>query len=728
MSLATATSWYWIHPSLAQSLAERVATDLVHVDGKPLALDGRSLVQAGAVRTVELLRGRLVVSTTIEALVAGNLRDAALALVAAGGATEAPSVLGLVGRGHPALVILMHRVFGHTPGLATVLPVGESIAALCDAARLWRHLLDNRDESARLLNACAERAKAPADLLDCAAAAASTGDNDAARRLYDRARTAASSVDDRLLLARAAVWLFGDAQAATRLFATLLAEQGSTDVLCKVAATARLILSDEAAERYLADAETAATTPRAWARCAEARHLVFGDDAGAKRNLDAALAAQGWSEVALVQARAFGDEAAARQTLAAAEIDGGSAALGACAAAWLALWKDADHARTTLKLAESRAKTSADWAACAAAYNELFADVAEVKRCLGELEKGAATTADWNTAARYWIDVLKDNGEAGRCVGRAEEVATMPSDFLACARNRHAIGGAAPDIARSLVAAEERSKDISELVSVAVEWWKLCGDEQRARATLTRAEGQIWSIEQAVTIARGYATAFNDAAAVRKALQLGEKKAHEAPHFGVLARAYKDLLGDDAEAQRWSIAEMEAEAGDDLVECARGWRRILGDGEAARQRLRDREATAEGEAAWERIANAWRDGFGDAEEAERALLWAGRWKMVDKAMAAGDWTAYAQSWKEILGEVEPAKARLRTAEERANTLAEWASFGVAWHRVFEDLDEAKRCIKTAEGKTRFKSDWKVVAEAWRQIGDYGEAQRCLDHR
>ena len=175
---------------------------------------------------------------------------------------------------------------------------------------------------------------------------------------------------------------------------------------------------------------------------------------------------------------------------------------------------------------------------------------------------------------------------------------------------------------------------------------------------------------------------------------------------------------------------MKSETDEDLVECAHGWKRLFGDVklDVARQRLRDREARAEGEIVWTEIARAWSEGFGDPAEQERAQLWAGRWKTVDKAAAAGDWTSFAQSWKEILGDVDLAKARLRAAEERANTLAEWAAFGVAWHRVFEDLEESKRCIKAAEGKTRFKSDWKTVAEAWRQIGDYGEAQRCLDHR
>lgn len=730
MTPAASSPWFSIDSTLAASLATQVAADRVRVDGRELALDGRPLCTNGAVKSVALERGQLIVETTLEALIAANARDAIFAIAAASSAasSEGANVLGLVGQGHPALVVLLHRVFGQTPAVATAIAADDSLVARLDAARLWRLLLGNQEEANRLLGLAIDQAKGTTELVACAAAARSIGANEAARRVLDHAKANARSVDDQLAVVLAAVWLFGDRVAATRTFAALLAEHPGAATRCRVAAITRRIGGPDAAAQLLDEAEAAADDAHALALCAEARLQVLGDEAAARKGLDAAQAKLGFGDVARVLARTFHDEAAAKDMLAAAEKSGSSAALTDAAGVWLALWQDVARSKATVKLAEEAAKTSGDWAACAAAWNTLFADTAEVKRCLAELEKGATTTADWNAAAGYWIDVLKDNQEAARCVGRAEEVAASSRDFLACARNRHAIGGSIEDIARSLTQSEERSKEIGDLSRIASAWHTLARDDQKARATLARAEAQAWAIPQFVQIAQTYRETLGDPDAARKTLVVAAHKAQESAHFGALARAYKEILQDDAETTRWQLAEMEADAGPDLVECARGWRRILGDGEAARQRLREREATAEGEETWRRIALAWSDGFEDAAEADRAVVWAERWKTVDKAMEAKDWVAFGQSWKEILNDTEQAKARLRAAEERANTLAEWAAFGVAWHRVFEDLVEAKRCIKQAEAKTRFKSDWKSVAEAWRQIGDYGEAQRCLDHR
>ena len=101
MSPAASSPWFWIDPSLVSLLVDRVAVDRVFVDGISVALDGRPLLAASAARAIELSEGKLVVCTTVEALIAADARDAALGLVAAANATgtEVPSVLNLVGRG-----------------------------------------------------------------------------------------------------------------------------------------------------------------------------------------------------------------------------------------------------------------------------------------------------------------------------------------------------------------------------------------------------------------------------------------------------------------------------------------------------------------------------------------------------------------------------------------------------------------------------------------------------
>jgi hypothetical protein len=188
------------------------------------------------------------------------------------------------------------------------------------------------------------------------------------------------------------------------------------------------------------------------------------------------------------------------------------------------------------------------------------------------------------------------------------------------------------------------------------------------------------------------------------------------------------VLSDDAESRRCRVHEMEIQAGDDLVACARGWRRILGDDGEARRRLKEREAKASGVASWELLGTAWREVFSDETEAHRCGEWVDRWRLVEKAMNAGDWTTYARTWREILGDEQQARARLKGAEESARSLSDWAAFARAWKRIFEDEAETRRCMESAEGLARFKSDWKVCAEAWRDVGNYAEAQRCSDHR
>jgi hypothetical protein len=37
-------------------------------------------------------------------------------------------------------------------------------------------------------------------------------------------------------------------------------------------------------------------------------------------------------------------------------------------------------------------------------------------------------------------------------------------------------------------------------------------------------------------------------------------------------------------------------------------------------------------------------------------------------------------------------------------------------------------MEMAESKARFKSDWRLCGDAWRDLGQYGDAQRCSDHR
>jgi hypothetical protein len=172
---------------------------------------------------------------------------------------------------------------------------------------------------------------------------------------------------------------------------------------------------------------------------------------------------------------------------------------------------------------------------------------------------------------------------------------------------------------------------------------------------------------------------------------------------------------------------MELQAGDDIAEHARGWRRILDDDEA-RRRLKTREAAATGQEAWQRLAAAWRDVFGDESEAARCDEWVARWRRVQAAMDACDWTTYARTWLEILADEPEARRRLKGVEERASSLSDWHGFARAWKRAFDDDAEARRCMEMAESKARFKSDWRLCGDAWRDLGQYSDAQRCSDHR
>jgi hypothetical protein len=714
--------WYFTAPRFGAALAARVAVDGVRVGEGTIEASGAALVTAGCVRDERWQRGQLVARTSVDALIAAGRRDE-LARCAADAA-----FFQLAGKTDPAIVYLLVHAFGDGAAVrARLAAQPATVASRCATAKAWQHLLHDAEAAGRELQAAESESKSAADFLACAEAWMSVrGDQAALRRCLNAADARASKLDDVVAVSLQRGRLADDSDGAARGLerAGTLGADSETAITC--ARAWRSLLTESEAQKAMRDAEARAKDGADWAACATAHLEIFGDDAAARRCLSEATARAGWRWAAAAW-MAAGNEAAARGCLDEAGERADTETLAGCAATWKDVLGDAERGRRCLSQAESRATGTRAWAACAAAWKRTFADDGEMRRCLGEMEKHARETAEWSECAAYSFEAGDAEG-ARRCLANGQKAAKSSADFASCARIWHRLQPGAPEAAQLLAEADTRADDIAALVNVATEWHGLAADGGKARAALGRAEALAQEKGGWSSIAHAWARTLGDRDAARRCLGEAEKRATEAAHWGALGVAFERILDDADESRRCRVREMELQAGGDLVECARGWRRILADAAEARRRLKDKESGANGVEAWQSLSAAWRSVFGDDAEAARADEWVERWKTVQRALDARDWTAFARTWREILPEEPEARRRLQDAEQHASTMVDWTAFARAWKRVFEDDAETRRCMLEAEGKARFKSDWKVCGEAWRDVGEYAEAQRCSEHR
>jgi hypothetical protein len=707
--------WHWIAPRFREGLIGRVARDRVEVGDGSIDVPGGPLVEAGCVAETRLRRGALVAATTVEALVAASRVEELRRC-----AEEGAGFMRLAGHADPALVYLMILAFGDTQHVRAKLRAGDLLAN----AKAWKHLLGDLVEAEKCLRDAESKASSSLDFIAVAEAWGSVK-NDAAdlRRCLGAAEGRAATLDDVLAVAVAWSRLGDDVVSAQRGIDRARAKEDSTRILIPCARAWRLLGDEAAAKKTLAEAEARADGGADLAACASGHLDIFGDEAAFRRCLDQATQVNGWRWVAAAWKDA-GDTAAARATLEDADQRADSETLAGVADAWKNLMGEADRGRRSLGTAESRATGTRAWAAAAAGWKRIFSDDNEMKRCLGEMEKHAKETLEWCECADYSAEAGDTEG-ARRCLASGQEKAQASADFVALARVWQKLSPGAPEVVKNLGEADAKAADVTMLVAAASAWHELLADGERARAALTRAESDAtggWS-----SIAHAWVRVLGDMAAARRCLGEAEKHATDAAHWTALGAAFDRILEDEAESRRCRVTAMEIQAGGDVSECARGWRRILDDDEA-RRRLKARETSAAGVEAWEKLAAAWKSVFDDESEAHRCDEWVGRWRTVQTAMDARDWTAYARTWREILPEENEARARLKTVEEGATSLSDWTAFARAWKRVFDDDAEARRCMAQAESKARFKSDWKTCGEAWRDLGQYADAQRCSDHR
>jgi hypothetical protein len=713
--------WYWTAPRYREALSGRVANDRVEVGGGSIDAPAAPLVEAGCVAETRWRRGKLMAVTSIDALIAAG-RTEELRRCAEEGSQGA--WLRLSAGADPATVYLMVLAFGDSQAARARLRAAEagSVADLCQTAKAWKHLLGEAGEAERCLRAAEEKSASAGDLVACAEAWMSVGANAEMRRCLGAAEGRAAGLDDMLAVGLAWARLADDGIGFQRGIERALVKNDDTATLIAIARAWRSVGDDAAARKTMQEAESRASSGADQAACAGGELEIFGDEAAFRRCLDQATQVGGWRWVAETWHHA-GDEAAARATLEEADGRADTATLVGCAEAWKNLLGDGERGRRTLGTAESRATGTREWAACAAAWKRIYADENETKRCLGEMEKHAKETADWAQIATYTADV--DEERAKKCLERGQEAARSSADFVVLARGWQKLQPS--EVTRCLEEADKRAEDVAALCQAATAWQELLSDGKRARAVLTRAEAGAADQGGWTTIAHAWARIVGDPEAARRCMAEAERRVTEAVHWTALGNAFERILGDDAESRRCRVKAMELLAGDDIGECASGWRRILDDDEA-RRRLQAREADATGVEAWEKLAAAWKNVFADDASVQRCSEWIERWRRVQVALDANDWTSYARTWREILPDEAEARGRLKSVEERANSVSDWSAFARAWKRVFEDDAEARRCMEAAESKARFKSDWKLCGEAWRDLGQYGEAQRCADHR
>jgi hypothetical protein len=717
--------WQWLAPEVEEALRACAAGAVVRVDGQMSPLPAAPLLDAGCVASWRFEQGRLVIDTSLAALIAAEQTEALRGAVETGHPFTA-----LSGRLSPTSLYLLVRALGDGPATRRLCStVANGWDDSLEVARAWALLLGDRTEAERLLTAAEASVPSLEGAIRLAAAYAAVLEgaraSEAVERCLERAARVHGAPLERAELAQARAAYAADSHGARRDLEALAAT-GGWQALLAAAAGWRLCLFDP--ERALAwiEATEQLGTAEALAWAAAARAQLLGDAAGVTRDLDAARALGGHCFVARVLVRSLSDEAGARATLEEAERTLGSAPLSACAEVWLQLFHDEGRARGCLRAAEGRAQGASDWVACAAVWKDRLGALDEVRRCLAEIERHATSAADWIGCVRYSVDVGEVES-ARRCLGRAEEVSASASELIDCARAWEALIPGGPDRDRCLVASEAKAEGLGLLVC-AEGWVVVGGASERAADCIARAAREVVTVPERIVVAQSWARVLGRSAEARALLESARQSASTEAHWAALAVAFDELLGDAAVATDCRVREMELGAGDDLVALATGWRRILGDTEDSRGRLRAREQSASGIEAWERLVEAWQRGFSDETEVARCQEWVERWRIVEQAMQAGDWTAFARAWREILGDEEAARARLRAVEERARVLTDWTAFARAWSRVFEDADEARRCMLEAEGLARFKSEWKQCSEGWRDIGNYAEAERCANHR
>ena len=767
--------WHHLASGAEAGFRSRARNDSMVVDGWRIeGIDVAGLFDAGCVRTVTCAAGAVVAETTVDALLAAGRFDALGRWLEVRGPTLDP-LLELIrersaGGPSPELRVRAEReLAGRRPTLQRAL--------------FQAHGLGNRGAARGTLEALEARARGTYAWCDLARGWAALGDAERCRAMIERASTSTVWRHDWLCLADARLVCLGD-------------EGGAADCLDTAA---RLVDGDsalvETAHRWIAllhdrgRAETAARLAEKRLRirshrvspdsamlpdmaCGVDGHSLLrlanllkgplGDDFSA-RAVDSTAGKHRTGlpvENDLARYVVFGDgtdpERLAADIESAAEECPCSTVLR-LVVPLLELTGERANALRLLRVAESKARESADWNSLAYKAKEL-GEGRSLRRYLELAERQAKEAGHWMFAATAWCQLLGERERARTCLETAEKSLTHNSLGVGWSSlaSRYADDLGDLDRARDyLLRAEERARTVNRWADQADGWLRL-GDRPRARECLARAEAQVRKPYEWMSLAQKWRVAIPEPRhAIRCLLESERTTGDQKPDLRQTARTWVSMFGDLRAARRCLAAEQEtATSVWTYTALAAEWSGLLDEEPRARTCFERAAETATRHGEWLDIARASdmlgyepgsvREALGAAEDAcadiKSLLVVARYWlahtrdpaaaraciergeKMAEKS---GDWLQLATGWSGVEGATGAVGRCLQQAEAEARTSKELVRVSRAWNDPGAHEARAAGALARAEERADTFDGWDEVARAWNDLREKGKAGAAL---